>query len=278
MGLWDSISSGFSAMGGWNTLGNIANVAGSAFDIYQGVQSMNMAEKYADLAFGSAAKQDEYSQAMWDRMKSKYWPIEDLNIQYSMEDMKTLRPMYEQQIAYQAQRGQQELANAKEMDPLIDETKKSLIRKLTEGEDVLRGRMTEQASTDTSAAFEQQRGQDARRMGMAGINPNSGQYANYMNRMGTNEAMSEATARTQASRLAEDTALSRQSQALNYYSTGNLPQYQYTPTVNAGTVQQGLGGSTGNYMGGMQYFGNQAQNQFTGASYQLNQLTKGNLG
>lgn len=276
MGLWDSIKSTWSDLGGWNTVSNIAQTAGTAYDIYQGFQNQSLANKYADMAFASAEKQDAYAQEMWDRYKNKYWPLEDLNIQYTMEDLQALRPAYKNQVNYQAQRMNEQLDQAKYLNPIIDDTEKSLIRKLVEGEDVLADRLMHQATADVGAAYGSQREQDTRAMGLAGINPNSGQFGNYMNRMGQSQALAEATARTQASRQAEDLAISRQSQALNYAKGAQLPTYQVTPSVNTGSISSALGNN--NYTGLANMFNKNAQDSWNGANTLLNSLSGGVYG
>lgn len=273
MGLWDSISGAFNDLGGWNTVSNIASTAGAAYDIYQGYQSGKMADKYANLAFGSAQKQDEFAQQMWDRYKEKYWPLEDFNIQYTMEDLQTLRPAYKDQVQYQAQRLQEQLAQAKEINPIIDDTEKNLIRKLVEGEDVLADRLISSATADVGAAYGSQREQDMRAMGLAGINPNSGQAMSYMSNMGRSQALAEASVRTQAARQAEDLAISRQSQALNYAKGAQLPTYQVTPSVNTSSITSALGAPGGVY-GNMYNSANaNAQASWNGANTLLNQLS-----
>lgn len=276
MGLWDSLSNGWNAIGGWNTVSNVAQTAGAAYDIYQGFQSQNLANKYADMAFASAEKQDKYAQEMWDRYKSMYWPLENLNYQYTMEDLQTLRPSYKNQVEYQAQRLNEQLDQAKYLNPIIDDTEKSLIRKLVEGEDVLADRLMSQATADIGAAYGSQREQDMRAMGLAGINPNSGQMQNYMNRMGQSQALAEATARTQASRQAEDLAISRQSQALNYAKGAQLPTYQVTPSVNTGNISSALASQPYTGLAGM--YDKSAQNSWNGANTLLNSLSKGVYG
>lgn len=285
MGLFDSwdsftsgISSGFNKIGGWDTVSGIANTAGAAFDIYSGFQNMKLADQYANLAFASAEKQDEFAQAMWDRYKEKYWPLEDLQIDYTMADMQTLRPAYEKQVAYQAQRLDEQLAQAKELNPILDDTEKSLIRKLVEGEDVLADRLRSQATADVGASYASQREQDVRSMGLTGINPNSGQMQNYLNRMGQSQALAEATARTQASRQAEDLSISRQSQALNYAKGATLPTYQVTPSVNTSSLASGLAGITSAYSGLASSADKSAQNSWNGANTLLNVLSDGAYG
>lgn len=282
MGWFDSmtssISSGFNSIGGWDTVSGVMNTAGAAYDIYSGYKQNQLADQYANLAFATAEKQDEFTQAMWDRYKEKYWPIEDLQIDYTMQDIQTLRPAYENQVAYQAQRLDEQLAQAKELNPLIDETEKSLIRKLVEGEDVLADRLRSQATADVGAAYASQREQDVRSMGLAGINPNSGQMQNYLNRMGQSQALSEATARTQASRQAEDLALSRQSQALNYSKGTTLPTYQVTPSVNTSSIASGLSSLVSGYSGLANSANTQAQDSWNGANTLLNVLSGGKYG
>ena len=282
MSLWDSFTSGLSSYWDNNSfgsiLGDVSSVAGTAWDIYSGYQNQKLADQYANLAFATAEKQDEYAQAMWDRYQQKYWPLEDLNIQYTMEDLQTLRPAYQQQVQYQAQRLQEQLAQAKELNPILDETEKSLIRKLVEGEDVLADRYMQQATADVGAAYGSQREQDVRAMGLAGINPNSGQMMNYMSNMGRSQALSEATARTQAARQAEDTAISRQSQALNYMKGAQLPTYQITPSVTTSGISSTLGGLSSSYTGLANMYNTNAQDSWNGANVLLNKLTGGKYG
>lgn len=282
MSLWDSFTSGLSSYWDNNSfgsiLGDVSSVAGTAWDIYSGYQNQQLANQYANLAFATAEKQDEYAQAMWDRYQQKYWPLEDLNIQYTMEDLQTLRPAYQQQVQYQAQRLQEQLAQAQELNPILDETEKSLIRKLVEGEDVLADRYMQQATADVGAAYGSQREQDVRAMGLAGINPNSGQMVNYMSNMGRSQALSEATARTQAARQAEDTAISRQSQALNYMKGAQLPTYQITPSVTTSGISSTLGGLSSSYTGLANMYNTNAQDSWNGANVLLNKLTSGKYG
>lgn len=282
MGLWDSISTGISDYWNNNSFGSIMGdafgVAGGIYDIYSGYQNQQMADKYANLAFGSMEKQDAFAQEMWDRYKNLYWPLENLNIQYTMEDLQTLRPAYQQQVQYQAQRLQEQLEQAKELNPILDDTEKSLIRKLVEGEDVLADRLMSQATADVGAAYGSQREQDMRAMGLAGINPNSGQMMNYMSNMGRSQALSEATARTQASRQAEDIAISRQSQALNYMKGAQLPTYQVTPSVSTSGISSSLGGLGSSYTGIANMYNQNAQDSWNGANVLLNKLTDGKYG
>ena len=149
MGLFDNWSWGDT----WSALGTVGNLAATGYDIYSGIKSANQASKYADLAFGSIEKQDEYASEAWQRQKEKYWPLEDLNIQYGMEDLQTLRPLGQAQAQYAVDRGLADIQQQRELDPLYRDTEKSVIRKLTEGEDVIRDRLMNQATADVAAGY-----------------------------------------------------------------------------------------------------------------------------
>ena len=216
MGLFSAISGGLGIISGISSLFG----GGKSSSSYSGSQDV------------LAAIQAQATQDIMNRYHEKYWPLEDLYIDYTMKDVQTLRPAYEGQVDYYAKRLDEQLGLAKEVNPLLDDNQKSLIRKLVEGEDVLADRLRSTATADVGAAYASQREQDARAMGLAGINPNSGQMQNYLNRMGQSEALAEASARTQASRDAEDLALTRQATALNYYQSAQLPNYN---TASSGT-------------------------------------------
>ena len=279
--MWDSISnfgsSVWNGIGGWQGVSTGLQAVGTVYDIYNGYQASKMADQYADLAFATAEKQDAFAQQMWDRYKQKYWPLEDLNYEYTMQDMKALRPAYQNQVNYQAQRLNEQLGQAKILNPLIDDTEESLIRKLIEGEDVLAERLRSEATADIGAAFGSQREQDIRAMGLAGINPNSGQMSNYLTKMGQSQALAEAAARTQASRQAEDLAISRQSQALNYAKGAQLPTYQVTPSVNTSNIGTALGASVPS-AGLYEQLNKNAQGNYNGANLLLNTLSGGQYG
>lgn len=257
-----------------SVLGTVGNIAGTAYDIYQGFQSNKLANKYADMAGASSALQQQYAKELYDRQKSLYWPLENIQVQYQTEDIQNMRPYYQNQLNYYGQRLNQQIENQKTLDPIFDQTEQDLIKKLVEGEDVLSERYRNQAAVDVGQAFGSQREQDIRNMGLAGINPNSGQYSNYLNRMGTQEALAKSGAMTQAARSAEDTAISRQSTALNYRSGQALPTYSYQG-INDAVIPSSFNsaGATGAGLAGM--YNQNAQDSFTGANYLLSKLTNG---
>ena len=235
MGLFSAISGGLGIVSGLTSLFG----SGKSSSSYSGSQD------------ALAAVQAQATQDIMDRYHEKYWPLEDLYIDYTMQDVQTLRPAYENQVDYYAQRLDEQLGLAKDINPILDDNQKSLIRKLVEGEDVLADRLRSTATADVGAAYASQREQDARAMGLAGINPNSGQMQNYLNRMGQSQALAEASARTQASRDAEDISLARQATALNYYQSAQLPSYN---TMSSGTSlgqAQSFAAGASNIYGGL---------------------------
>lgn len=162
-----------------------------------------------------------------------YWPIEEFLAGNYLTDIKTARPYEERMRDYQLGRGDQLIDLANETNPMLDESRKSLIRRLTEGEDVLANRYRSQASADITQSFANQKAQQSRNLASMGVNPNSGAWANYGTTMSQNEALAQASGRTNATRQAEDVSLQRQMQAQNYYTN---PTMQY----NAGTIQPGM--------------------------------------
>ena len=267
-GLGSTVSD-LSSFLGSKTVSGLANTAAAGFDIYSGINAMNRANTMTDLAYATAEKQNAYSDELFSRQKSMYWPIEDKQAAWALEDMNAARGLSTAQRDYAIQKGNTDIATAKELDPVITDTKKSLVRRLAEGEDVLANRMRNTASADVTASFDKQRDSDVRKFGLYGINPNSGMMSNYMSKMGTSQALADAGARTQASRQAEDTSLSRQGQAINYASGIPLSTQQYTPSTTPTAALSGLT-SAANLTGNLgSNWDSSASNSFTGASAAL---------
>lgn len=162
-----------------------------------------------------------------------YWPIEEFIAGNYKDDIEAARPYQISMRDYQLNRGNELIDLAEDTNPILDEDRKSLIRRLTEGEDVLANRYRSQTSADITSAFNNQRNQDFRNMSSMGINPNSGAWANYSTTMGQNEALAQAAGRTSATWQAEDTSLQRQMTAQNYYTN---PSMLYNP----GTITPGM--------------------------------------
>ena len=271
MGLFDSIKDSFS----WENLKTGALVAGTAFDIYQGYRDSNAASSASDAASALYDKQAEWLGLQIDRYKNIYWPYEDLQYQAAIEDTIATRDENIAMREYWEQRTREQIDQAKALNPMLDEAEKSLIRKLVEGEDVLADRFRSQATADVQAAFGSQRDQDMRAMGLAGINPNSGQMQNYINRMGAAQALSEAGARTNATRLAEDTALQRQATALDYSKGAVSPTYNLTQSSGAGLSYTDIGNT---YSTAANAYNKSAQDSWNGANVLLNTLSGGAYG
>ena len=275
MGLFDDTINNIKSSFSWENLKTGALVAGTAYDIYQGYKDSSAASEANDAASALYDKQAEWLGLQIDRYKNIYWPYEDLQYQYAIEDMLSARDENIAMRDYWEQRTLEQIDQAKTLNPILDENEKSLIRKLVEGEDVLADRYRSQATADVQSAFGSQREQDMRAMGLAGINPNSGQMQNYMNRMGAAQALSEAGARTSATRLAEDTALQRQATAMDYSKGAMSPTYNLSQISGAGLNYSSLGGSYGSMASTL---GKSAQDSWKGANTLLNVLSDGKYG
>lgn len=235
-----SMSGLFSA--GANILGGLGGIGGGLFGggkskSYEEILQEKANEKRLEFQIDALKKYRNF-------YNDYYWPIEGFNASNYYTDIKTARPYEERMRDYQLGRGDELIGLASETNPILDENKKSLIRRLTEGEDVLADRYRGQASADVASAFNQQRTGISNQMAQYGINPNSGAWANQMNSIGRSEALAQAGARTNATWQAEDTSLQRQMQAQNYYTN---PTMQYDPgTITPGySMSQLLGGSGG---------------------------------
>ena len=286
MSLWDSISSGLSSATDWlggsggKALSTVANVAGAGYDLYQGIQNSNLANKYANMSFSSAEQQNKYAQEMFDRYKSTYWPIEDKQnalsgmqldfamspdmwnaytdynkiasnlqtgkTQFALDQFNTIKPYLQKQAEVYANEGWLDLKRRQDLYGTYDETERSLIRKLTEGEDVLRDRMMSQASTDVKSSFADAQNNLNTQLGLAGISSSSPQAWSARTELAQSQALAEAAARTNAVNTAETTTMNRWAQALNYNKGTDLSTANYTPSTAIATAS-GLSGSGGNY-------------------------------
>lgn len=204
-----------------------------------------------------------------------YWPIEQTLAGNYKEDITAARPYETNMRDYQLDRGNQLIDLAEETNPMLDEGRKSLIRRLSEGEDVLANRYRAQSSADVTSSFANQRQQNFRNMQMMGINPNSGAWANQATSMGQNEALAQAAGRTSATRQAETDSLQRQMQAQQYAVN---PQMLFDPgTITPGmSIGQLTGGSTANATLGSQ--GQQKQDPWASAGAAIGGIGAGLAG
>ena len=265
MGFSDIFSSAVNWLGG-STASGLSNLASAGFDIYGGIQSMNASNALQQQALAGLRS----SQALSDRLAGYQEPLLKTQAQYSLEDLKTLRPLQQAQLQYGLTSGMSDIDSAKRIDPLLRTSREQLIGKLTEGEGNLRTRLMSEASADVGAEFTKARGSEERRLAGLGITPQSGAAQSYGQQASQAEAAARAAARTQASRSAEDTALGRQSQALNLGMGIPLSPQQYTPQTSLGTIAQGLGTAAGTAAQYSGQLGGLAGDQFGGAVTSFN--------
>lgn len=211
--------------------GGLLSGAGGLFGGKGGQSGVQKQAK--DLAFQQLLLQKDAVNT-YNRLYNKYyWPIEEFIAGNYYDDIREARPYQMKMRDYQLNRGDELIDLAEDTNPILDEDRKSLIRRLTEGEDVLANRYRSQTSADITSAFNNQRNQDFRNMASIGINPNSGAWANYGTTMGQNEALAQAAGRTNATWQAEDTSLQRQADAQNYYTNPSM-------LYDAGTITPGM--------------------------------------
>lgn len=254
-----AISQGIgAAAGGGSSSGifsSVGNILGGLGGIGGGLFGGGKKKSYEEILQEKAnEKKLEFQINALDKYKGfyndYYWPIEGFNAANYYTDIQAMRPYEERMRDYQLTRGDELINLASETNPVLDDNKKNLIRRLVEGEDVLADRYRGQASADVSSAFNQQRNSLTNQMAQYGINPSSGAWANQMGNMGRSEALAQAGARTNASWQAENTSLQRQMQAQNYYTN---PTMQYDPgTITPGFSMSNLFGSGGG-SGGRSY-------------------------
>lgn len=224
--MFGSIMSGVGSIAG-----GLLSGAGGLFGGKGGQSGVQKQAK--DLAFQQLLLQKD-AVNMYNRLYNKYyWPIEEFIAGNYYDDIREARPYQMKMRDYQLNRGDELIDLAEDTNPILDEDRKSLIRRLTEGEDVLANRYRSQTSADITSAFNNQRNQDFRNMSSMGINPNSGAWANYGTTMGQNEALAQAAGRTSATWQAEDTSLQRQATAQNYYTNPSM-------LYDAGTITPGM--------------------------------------
>lgn len=265
-------TSGLFGSGGevsWSALGSFA---ASGYDIYQGIQRQADSNRMYDLMYGSATAQDTWANLVQARYTGKYWPWEDAQYAYALEDRTTLRPSDIASRDYNIARKYQQIQQARTINPILDNTEQSLINDLIESHEDLEARLANDAVTSVNQSFDNTRLQDNRRLNSIGANPTSGARLIYTRSLANAQALASATARNNAAMIAEDTSLSRRGQALAYRSGIQLPTYQTTPSVQAGNVTTALTG-TGSIAGaaGAQ-LDTSAQQSFTGAATALNSM------
>ena len=241
---------------GSSILGGLGSIGGGLFG--GGGEESDLAEQASGVSAQQLAFLSNIYSKYTDLYNNYYWPIETKQAANYLDNLDTATPYMQTMRNYQLNRGNELIDLAQDTNPVLDENRKSLIQRLTEGEDVLANRYRSDASNDVAASFAQQRSSLNNQMAQYGVNPNSGQWASQTAKLGRSEALGQAAARTNASRAAEDTSLSRQNQALSLYTT---PAMQYslgnspTPGLSLGSLMgsnasSGFKSSTGSDMWG----------------------------
>ena len=239
---------------GSSILGGLGSIGGGLFG--GGGSESDLADQASGVAAQQLAFLSDIFSTYNDLYNNYYWPIETKQAANYLDNLNTATPYMQTMRNYQLNRGNELIDLAQDTNPVLDQNRKSLIQRLTEGEDVLANRYRSDASNDVASSFAQQRNSLNNQMAQYGVNPNSGQWASQTAKLGRSEALGQAAARTNASRTAEDTSLSRMAQANNYYTTptmqyslGNAP----TPGLSLGSLMgsnasSGFKSSTGSDM------------------------------
>lgn len=257
---------------GSNWFNNLAGAAATGYDIYQGIQKQKASDRMYDLMYGTAANQDVWANLVKDRYTSMYWPFEAIQYEYATADRIAMRDIDVASRDYNIARKGQQIAQASIINPELDTAEQQLIDTLIEPVTNLRTRLANAAVTSVNQSFDNTRIQDLRRLNTIGVNPSSGARLMYSRSLANAQALASATARNNAAIIAEDTAISRQGQALAYRAGIQLPTYQTTPTVQAGNVTTALS-STGTIAGAAgASLDNSAQQSFTGAATALSSM------
>lgn len=232
---------------GASILGGLGSIGGGLFG--GGGDEMSEAEKLQQQAAESRYSfMNDALQRYNSMYNNYYWPIEEFTAQNYLENIQAADPYQDRMRDYQLDRGDQLIDLANSTNGALDQNKTNLINTLTQSSDALSDKYRSQASNDVAASYAQQRSALQNQMSQYGVNPNSGAWATQMSGLNNNEALANAGARTAATWKAEDTALNRNAQALNYYTN---PTMQYSPgtispSFNINTLLGGSGG-TGSY-------------------------------
>jgi len=227
------------------TTQGVLNTGAGLYNMYNAYDQMQKANQMYNLAYGSAKEQDAAAKADRERYQKLYYPIEDIQASNALKDIQALAPYFEKQREAGVENALYNLNRHKEFFRPLEE---QVTSKLAEGIDSQE--LMNQATTDISQGFEQQRNQGLRNMMRSGINPNSGASANFMNQQAIGQALGTAGARTAARRTAEDADLARKSAALNYAKGMSLPTGAMPSASNmAAQSAQNIYNTTGTNLG-----------------------------
>lgn len=265
MSFWDSISSALGTVG--DVLGSGAvqgglSLAAGGLDLYQGLQAMGQQQKMSNLAQRAAEQQMAAATMSMDDYKKLYRPLQKKQAEAALEDWEKMRGLGQAQRDYGIERGLYDIERAKSFYRPLEE---SVVTELAEGVDPQE--YMNRASADIQRGFTSARQAQSREAMRAGLSPSSGRFASILAGQGTQQALAEAGARTQARRGAEDLSLARKAQALNYASgipITTIPQMQQG---TIGSAISGLGAAAGQSAAQAATLGQQAQQNLAGSAY-----------
>lgn len=265
----------------WNSVGNFFNndttqsvlhFGSGLMDLYGGLTNqINSSSLYGD-ASDLLRQQSSLASLDYNRYKELFGPIEEAQAKYALEDLNILRPLNVAQRNYEITSGLRDINRQQNVYQPLEE---SVVSKLADGVDI--DEMMNEATSDVKNAYARNQASTNRAALLSGVNTSSGSYQRGMAGQGANQALAEATARTQARRVGEDLDLSRKSQALNY--AAGIPLTNI-PTYNAGSsLQSSMAGYGSSGLGMANLAGqlsNEAQNQFAGMQSMFSTAFGGN--
>lgn len=221
---------GWDSLGSWGSLlSGAADLAGTAYQMYQGSQANDTAAQYYNAAGDAAKDQVALSKAQWARYKDVYGPLEEAQIKEALLDIEAYRPV-KAAILDETQR------NIELYRPIEDQIVEDAERTGAEFGQEYAAR----SNADVNQSFGKVQAINTRSLGRMGINPNSGKFANTNKSTNNSQALAIAGGRTDAFRQGDQTAYNRKTNALNYRRGTPMAQMQ-TPSGNA-TLNSALSG------------------------------------
>ncbi|WP_319764540.1 hypothetical protein [Maridesulfovibrio sp.] len=219
---------GWDSLGSWGSLlSGAADLAGTAYAMYQGSQTNDTAAQYYNAAGDAAKDQVAFSREQWARYKSVYGPLEEAQVKEALLDMEANRPL-KAAILDETQR------NIENYRPIEDQ----MIAEAGKSGSALGQEYAARSSADINQAFGQQKAINSRNLGRMGVNPNSGRFANTNKSTNTAQALALAGGKTSAFQRGQTEALNRKANALNYRR--GLPMVQKENPNGSATLSSAL--------------------------------------
>lgn len=229
MAFWDSLSD-------FTSLVNTGVNAVNAYNSYNASSAAAaLANKTYDTIAGSTAKQDEIAQALMDRYKEAYWPLEDQQISQakSWYDRYTPEIQDQQWADYQTALG---------MQPQMRQVEQGMLDQAKMSPKEWGDKFAATAHADTQTSYDNLRGQSARALDRMGVDPTSGRsLTSLQSGMNVSQALTDVGAQQTARQQGLDTAWNRGAGMLNYSLGNNMPT-QTTTQSGATLSGQALSG------------------------------------